>query len=107
MIDKDANEIANAASSETMLERSIEASEDGRDDRPIIANNAVPSPAPEIQKSTENCDKPSSRRSRASVVPTKLLHNGVAGRPSNPQKSSGNGRSGFYLKSQSNSSTPN
>ncbi|MBL0916654.1 MAG: hypothetical protein IBJ13_14460 [Sphingopyxis sp.] len=46
MIDKDAPEIADPASSETMIERSIEASEDGQDDPQIIAADAVPSPAP-------------------------------------------------------------
>ena len=46
MIEKDAPEIADAASSETMVERSIEASKDGQDDPQIIGQDAFPSPAP-------------------------------------------------------------
>ena len=90
MIDKDADQIADSGSSESMADRSNGAWKDGEDDRRIIGQDEFPSPAPVFTEIPEICDKPSSRRSRASVCHTKLLHNDVAQHPSNPHKSSEN-----------------
>jgi integrase len=58
----------------------------------------IPSPAPDFRESADNCQKPSKRRSKPSVVPTKRLHNDVGESALTHGKSSGNTHQGLYTK---------
>ena len=65
---------------------------------PENPTDAIPSPAPVLPKTTENCGPSSLGRSRPHDVSTKRLHNDVGQRLASPRKSSKNLRSSVYTQ---------